>query len=1029
MRKLSFLSLCLTAGLLAGTSHAQPGFFQPKTKIQLLLDFDSAQAGSTVMAGLKMEMPDRWHTYWRAPGEVGKATEIHWKLPAGITAGEIQWPVPKRMVSWDLISFEYSHEVVLLIPLTIAKNAKAGIHTLTAEVTWLECETEGSCVPGKGSVTAELVVGQEAKSSTHTDLLAKWKAKLPTPSPELKTTARWEGPAVKNKRPLLIELQTSSTNVDFWGYHQGNDWQMHPKPEIVESDSEKVVIRKRIDLLEGAWPSEFRGMFVVRADGKTSVLEKTVKLEAPATAKPSTPATLPGAAKVELANPFVTANPFAPKPAGPAAEAKLVLNVEQAEAGATILAAAHFTIQENWHLYWKNPGTQFGLPIEIKWKLPEGFEAGPTKWAVPQRKEYRDYRGLGDFNSYEYSGEVALITPISIPADASGGELSLKANLKWAECETDGNCVPQEKTVNAPLTIGGDSKSSIDAGRFAEWQAKLPKPRPGGISASARWESEAVDGKRYALIEVSSDSPDIDFFPHKHESLDVAAISEISAGDGGNVVIRKQVSGEDGNWNATLTGLLVQNPGSKTPTAHALSVAIGDGAPATGTSVASAPAPSGEQRSLLYYLLLAFIGGIILNIMPCVLPVISLKILGFVNQAEESPGRVRMLGVVYSIGVLCSFLVLAGLIIGVQKAGGNAVWGMQFSNPMFVICLTALITLVALNLFGVFEITLSSGTMTAANSLAAKHGVSGAFFNGVLTTLLATPCSAPFLIGALSFALVQPPPIIILTFLVSGAGLAFPYLLLSMNSKWLRFLPKPGNWMVHFKVAMGFPMLATAIWLLSIGARRFGLDGVLWIGFFLVMLSLAAWIWGTFVQRGTKRIGLAMTLSLASALCGYYVGLERSLHWRTPPAIQAKVESGSAEGKSLLVNPRKKGPDGIEWYAWSHAAIAEAQSKGRPVLVDFTAEWCVTCKGNKATSLEIDSTRAKLKDHNYISLIADFTDFPPDIAQELIRFKRPAVPLVVVYSADPGKEPIILPTLLTPGIVHEALERAANSDS
>ena len=397
--------------------------------------------------------------------------------------------------------------------------------------------------------------------------------------------------------------------------------------------------------------------------------------------------------------------------------------------------------------------------------------------------------------------------------------------------------------------------------------------------------------------------------------------------------------------------------------------------------------------------------------MPCVLPVIALKIFGFVAQAHEAPARVRKLGIIYGLGVLFSFLILAGIVIGVQSAGRLASWGMQFGNPYFLVGMVVLVTLVALNLFGLFEVTLGGGAMGSASELASKEGASGAFFNGILATALATPCSAPFLAGALGFAFAQPAPVIVLMFLSVGAGLAAPYVILSFQPAWLKFLPKPGAWMERFKNAMGFPMLATAIWLLSLVSRHYGTGGVLWIGIFLVFVALAAWTWGEFVQRGTKRKGLAMLLSLTFLAGGYVLALEKQLHWRTPPTITA--------GKIQIE------PGGIAWQPWSRDAVDKARAERRPVFVDFTADWCVTCQANKKTSIEIESVRKKLEEIGAITLLGDYTLVPDDITQELKRFGRAAVPLVLVYPKDPAKPPVELPAILTPGIVLDALNNAA----
>jgi thiol:disulfide interchange protein len=356
--------------------------------------------------------------------------------------------------------------------------------------------------------------------------------------------------------------------------------------------------------------------------------------------------------------------------------------------------------------------------------------------------------------------------------------------------------------------------------------------------------------------------------------------------------------------------------------------------------------------------------------------------------------------------------VLAGIVIGVKAAGQKAGWGMQFSNPQFIVILTLIVTLVALNLFGVFEVTLSGRAVTAASDAASRHGSGGAFMNGVLATVLATPCTAPFLGAALGFAFAQPSHIIVLFFVTIGLGLALPYLLLSWNPKWLKFLPRPGAWMERFKVGMGFPMLATAIWLFSL-TSDFYRDRVLWLGLFLIVVACAAWIFGEFVQRGSKRRGVAIALVLLLLAGGYAYAIEHRLRWRSP------VEETAGE------DTIQESPDGIVWRRWSPQSVAAARAEGRPVFVDFTAKWCLTCQLNKNSSIEISSVRKKLKEINAVALLADNTKYPPAISAELEKFGRAGVPMVLVYPKDATKAPIVLPEILTPGIVLNALDEAA----
>ncbi len=510
----------------------------------------------------------------------------------------------------------------------------------------------------------------------------------------------------------------------------------------------------------------------------------------------------------------------------------------------------------------------------------------------------------------------------------------------------------------------------------------------------------------------------VDFYPDAYDSFEIEAATEKISTSTNNVRLRKVVKKFSGDWPKEISGVIAFQFDAGRGGIN-VSLPVNDAVPADQLIAQNPISPNDggifdlDWRELFQMLLYAFLGGLILNIMPCVMPVIALKILGFVSEAKSSPRRVRALGGIYAVGVLFSFLVLAAIVIGVKAAGHQAGWGMQFGSPIFIVCLTTLVTLVALNLFGVFEVTLGGDALDAAGNLASRHGASGAFFNGVLATTLATPCTAPFLAPALGFAFSQSAATVVLIFLTVGLGLASPYVLLSWNPAWLKFLPKPGAWMEKFKIAMGFPMLATVVWLFNIATASYG-KNVLWLGVFLVVVAFAAWIFGEFVQRGRKHKTAAAIVALILLGGGYAFALEKELDWRT--AMPEADATGSL----------KESADGIDWQRWSPEAVAAARAAGKPVLVDFTADWCLTCQVNKKTSLEISSVRQKLKDLNAVAFTGDYTRTPDNITTELKRYNRAGVPLVLVYPKNPDAQPIVLPEVLTPGIVLNALDRAAH---
>ncbi len=662
-------------------------------------------------------------------------------------------------------------------------------------------------------------------------------------------------------------------------------------------------------------------------------------------------------------------------------------------------------MEEGWHTYWRNPGAS-GMATEIKWELPPGVTAGEIQWPPPEKY------GEDDLTTYVYHDEVVLLVPLTLSTNLKPGTLELKAKVDWLECKE--SCIPGDANVSAKLTVGDAMNHSPEAKLIEVWRNRLPQAGE-ALRARARWETPG-DGKVRPLVlewTAKGTVAEAEFFPFASETYEVQPTTERLPADAGLVCLRKSVMKSGGDWPKAIAGVLVQKSGAE-KSAYEVTVTLED-APTAATTVTTVTSEAGSGAnapSLWQMLLYAFLGGLILNVMPCVLPVIALKILGFVAQARENPLEVRRLGLIYTAGVLASFLALAIMVIGLKAAGSKAGWGFQFGNPYFLIVMTTLVTLIALNLFGVFEVTLGGRALETAAELSSKHGAAGAFFNGLLATILATSCTAPFLGAAVGFGFAQPPSIIALTMLTVGLGLAAPYLVLSWQPAWLRFLPKPGLWMERFKVAMGFPMLAAAVWLLSIVAEHYG-ERTWWLAIFLVFVAIAAWVYGTFLQRGTKRRGLALMATLILLVVGYGYALESQLRWREPLPPQAATGS------------LQESADGIEWLRWSPEAVAQARAAGRPVLVDFTAKWCLTCQANKKFALETAPVRAKLKEINAVALLGDYTRFPADITEELNRFQRAGVPLVLVYPRDATAPPLVLPEALTPGIVLEALAKAS----
>ena len=685
---------------------------------------------------------------------------------------------------------------------------------------------------------------------------------------------------------------------------------------------------------------------------------------------------------------LVLATVFAPIVNAAHTRVTLLLSNIAARPGDTVTAAVRLQMDPGWHTYWKNGGDAGG-PTKIGWQLPAGVTAGDIQWPVPEK-----YSAEG-LITYVYHNEAVLLVPLTLADDLKPGPLELKADVSWLECEK--LCIPGDSTVTAALDIAASSRPSKDADLIESARSKLP-PDGRNLNVRAQWEKPAEANKRLLILEWNNpDKADsFDFYPDGSDTYEIAPKTESISTTPGQPKLRLTVNKFEGDWPKAVSGLLINRAGDQVR-AFAATVEIG-----------SVPAKGGSSGGLMLNLVLALLGGVILNLMPCVLPILCLKILGVVNQQGKAAATARKQSLSYAGGVLVSFWIIAALVV----LGRLATWGEQFQDARFVVIITVLMTIVALNLFGVFEFILPGGALTSAAELSAREGVGGAFFNGVLAVVLGASCVAPLMAGAIGWAISQSPTVIVLTFTAIGAGLALPYVLLTFFPSLQRWLPRPGAWMEKFKMAMGFPMLATAAWLFSLVPDHYGRSGVLWVGMFLVLLAAAAWIFGEFIQRGSRGRLPAYVCALGCLGLGYGYGLEHKLDWRHPDyTALAGTSSTITEG-------------GIEWQPWSAEAVTQARAAGRPVLVDFTANWCLTCQANKASSIEIDSVRQKLKEINAVALLGDFTRKDPAIRDELKRFERAGVPLVLVYPRDAAAPPEILPALLTPGIMLEALEKA-----
>ncbi|MBU1347242.1 MAG: thioredoxin family protein [Alphaproteobacteria bacterium] len=679
-------------------------------------------------------------------------------------------------------------------------------------------------------------------------------------------------------------------------------------------------------------------------------------------------------------------------------EAELVPMSEWAAPGSTAIVAIRQKIEPGWHTYWRNPGDSGG-PTTLDWTLPTGVVAGDIVWPVPERQR------LQDLMNYGYSGEVFLPVPIEIPADARPGTvLPLTVRALFLVC-SDEMCVPDELTLRLDLPVR-QGAAALDPRYGSAIQSVVETaPRPAGIDAkitpNGRTLSLTATGGPLAGLE-----PDRAwFFPFDGGLIDHSAPQPGERGLDGitlNLAGGGRIAAE--GLTGPIGGVLVTDDGAweiEAAPGAALTGATGGGALdlSEGRSGGEAASWSGFAQAAVF----ALLGGLILNLMPCVFPILAMKAASLARSAH-APAEARRDGLAFLAGVLVSFLALAGALLAL-RAGGQAVgWGFQLQSPAVIAALSLLMLAVGLNLSGVFQIGAGVQGLAGSGPLSRLPGGVGAFVTGVLAVVVAAPCTAPFMAVALGAALLMPAPMALGVFLMLGLGLALPYLAVSLSPGLLRRLPRPGPWMDRLKGLLAFPMYGAALWLVWVFSRQVGADGLALLLAAALALALALWLFGTGQTdraaggRGlVTASGAALALVLGGALAVFAV--------RTPPTAAAVGEAASA----LASQP------------WSPQAVAAAQAEGRPVLVNFTADWCVTCKINERTSLGSPKVARAMEAANAIYLVGDWTRRDDAITRELERRRRSGVPLYLLYS--PGSaEPRILPQLLTEGVVIDALE-------
>ncbi len=686
----------------------------------------------------------------------------------------------------------------------------------------------------------------------------------------------------------------------------------------------------------------------------------------------------------------------------PMVDVSLVADLSSVEPGETVHIALHQEITPGWHTYWRNPGDS-GDATMIDLTLPDGWTAGEIIWPAPNTYS------LGPLTNYGYSDQVTLPIPVTVPADAPSGRVSIDAQANWLVCEDI--CIPERATLQITLSVGerridplGTAlvERAIDAA-----PERVADSFQAGLLRSADGLTLTLTGD--ALGGSADQIRNLYFFPHESGIIDHAAEQRVSYGDGAvrvdvdngyltrggiegptdGVVVFEANAG--GIWVATALEFTAEAGASVNDLAAQTPVELPDvGLPEVDLpSTPPAPAMGFVQAALF-----ALLGGLLLNLMPCVFPVLSMKALTLVEKRGASRGEAIQLGLIFAVGVIGTFVLLGAALLALRVAGLPGLWGVQLQVPAIVISLALLMFLIGLNFLGLFEVGTS---LQSVGSGVKDSGKRGAFLTGVLAVFVAAPCLAPFMAGALAFALSQPAALSLAIFGFLGVGLALPFVLVTLIPGALSFLPKPGAWMVRFRQILAFPMFAASIWLVWVLVSQVGANGVIW--------ALAAFLAAGFVVWTLSIKGLA---ARAASIIGVLLAAGAIL-------ITARLEPVDTSTASSA-----------RWVEWSDEAVAAAQAEGRAAFVDFTASWCVTCQINKLGTLGDGEVTAFFDAENVALFRADFTNHEPAIAEALARHGSAGVPLYLVYPAG-GGEPEVLPPLLTKKIVIQSVERAVNS--
>ena len=672
------------------------------------------------------------------------------------------------------------------------------------------------------------------------------------------------------------------------------------------------------------------------------------------------------------------------------ATVELISEYDAVVPGQSFDLAVRFDLEEHWHIYWKNPGAS-GLSTTIDWVLPESIEAGEVRWPAPERIQ------LGGLMNYGYEEEAVFIVTLQAPEDLKlGSDLAITANLFWLICKE--TCLPGEAALDLVLPVASKAEPSAEATAFAEARNRQAR-------AAHPWVTTAYLEEEALVVVIEGEELAADFYLY----VDSEGLVDPSAEQ-----VRSTPAPNRAELRLALDAPFFENQ----PLGISGVLQSGNDSWEFNTEILdtpqlfarTAPKPVGFEQRLLAFglpgiLALAFLGGLILNIMPCVLPVLSLKVFSLLKHAGQTRSDALRHGLAYTAGVVLSFIALAGALFALRTLGERIGWGFQLQSPGFVVVLSAVFFLFGLNLMGVFE--LGGRLVGADNKVARRKDVLGSFGMGVLAAVVGAPCMGPLVAGVSGLAVQANVATGLLTFGMMGLGLSSPFLVLSVFPKLVAFLPKPGLWMESFKQGMGFLLMAAVVFLALVVGRQGGVDGIFILLVVILLSSVAAWIFGRWGAAARSRRSQWIARLLALFLIG------ASLFYGVRSIKEAYLDYGNQETIA---------DSSGQWGAWSSSRVDELLAEGRPVFVDFTATWCLICQVNKKVALRTDATESLFTKKGIVAMEADWTRYDSDITDALEEFGRSGVPLYLLYTPDGAVT--VLPQSLTNGIVRDAVEKA-----